>query len=175
VSSLAGSVVKGASASKRAASTTKKPHSAASSKSGGSVVVNLTSDAPQYLKPGKKVLNGVYTLRRPPANKKSKYWTVFLLYDVNAHPEMKYKAKRRVIGCAKNVDVSNGSSGLSTHLRHHHRAILDAVEPAEDAMLGEDNANPVLSIDRSQPMITQHYHKTLTLEQGSLDHGPLDP
>mmetsp|Transcript_39510 Transcript_39510/g.72374 ORF Transcript_39510/g.72374 Transcript_39510/m.72374 type:complete len:321 (+) Transcript_39510:448-1410(+) len=79
-----------------------------------------------------------YTLVSPTANKISKFWKHFKLFHPVDHPEMKTYAHCNVGGCTCHAKISHSTSGLSSHLRHHHRPLFDTIMG-----IGVENQIPV--------------------------------
>jgi hypothetical protein len=157
--------------------------------SAASSTVDLTEDTPQFLQAGEnayglyyiflyslQIRNQILTCRlnnadefhhsSPAANKTSPFWQFYLLYHPIKHSDMKHLAKCRVIGCARNVDFSKGSTGLRTHIKHKQESLYRELNNSSKSSASESTAAPsVLPKVKSQPTITSHYHRDLTLEQ----------
>lgn len=64
-----------------------------------------------------------------PENVKSRFWTHFMKYDVEFHPEKKTTARCSL--CGKDISVKQGTGGLKNHLKFKH--------PDENALLFDND------------------------------------
>ena len=65
-----------------------------------------------------------------PENTKSRFWTYFMRFDTEYHPDMKTKARCDM--CGKIISVKQGTGGLKNHMRFKHpeeNAILMELDP----------------------------------------------
>ena len=70
-----------------------------------------------------------------PENTKSRFWTYFMRFDTEYHPDMKTKARCDM--CGKIISVKQGTGGLKNHMRFKH--------PEENAILMELDPPPTPS------------------------------
>ena len=70
-----------------------------------------------------------------PENTKSRFWTHFMRFDTEYHPDMKTKARCDM--CGKIISVKQGTGGLKNHMRFKH--------PEENAILMELDPPPTPS------------------------------
>ncbi|KAL3815753.1 hypothetical protein ACHAXA_004955 [Cyclostephanos tholiformis] len=83
------------------------------------------------LPPPSTVDNGQQRLVKPD-NVKSRYWTHFLKYDAECHPDNKTLARCTL--CGRDISVKQGTGGLKNHMKFKH--------PVENALLVSDDFNP---------------------------------
>jgi len=67
----------------------------------------------------------VYTLIKP-CGKTSKWWAHYSLFH-QKHSDMRQYARCNQIGCEHDVKITQGTGGLSSHLKHRHRSVYDKI------------------------------------------------
>ena len=74
-----------------------------------------------------------------PVNTKSRFWTHFMRFDTDFHPDMKTKARCDM--CGKIISVKQGTGGLKNHMRFKH--------PEENAILMESDGDVCVAASSS--------------------------
>ena len=128
-------------------------------------IASEDEEAVQYLQAGKNAYMQ-YHLNPQAANKTSKWWKYYLLYDKNEHKEKMNMAKCRVVGCAENVDFKNGSNGLKSHIiRHKHSKLWDTEHESKPRTDNSDKSSKPEA--KGQSKMTQFGKKMLSPQQQS--------